>query len=846
MAVGGDPHGPILVNSPLQFTVVHQPAPAAATVARPKTLPPDVADFTGRTADVERIESTARANLGLGATATAVISGKPGIGKTALAVRAAHRLAEIFPDGVLYADLRGVDAEPAPPAEIAGRFLHVLGVPDDEIPADPYLRLDLYRQRSARLALLLVLDNAADEKQVRPLLPSGAGTAALVTSRNKLAGLEGAHRFDLETFPTRTSLDFLERVTARTFRGKDAQAALAVAAHCGHLPLALRIAAHRMQSHPALRISDLASELQDEHDRLAALTVGDLAVRKAFNLSYRKLGKGCKNAFRKLSHVPGPDFGPGICGALTGAGESSSAKTLRKLAEANLIEPSAVPGRYRFHDLVKQFAREKVRKDPAAEPAADQRRMILWLQHSALRAQFQLAGVFEVVVPSDSGAAIHSMEAATTWVEEELANAVAALPVSESLGQPKDTATLALSLCGVCETVGRWDEWAAVCESGLRAATGTDIPGLSMVFLTNKANIARCHRDFSTALTYATQVYEEARTAEEPLLIAGASNLLGCVLVDTGRLDEGLPLLQESLGIYERYDIKHEVAKVLYNFGTIHRAAGELEQAIAYFKRDLEVCTATSDEAGAAETLNTLALTYAEMGKPAEAEELQRRALDVFTRIGNPHKVSMVLNDLAITVRRRERYEEALELHEQDVEVCRRVGNVSGEALAHGNAAEVLRLLGRNRDAADRAALAQLRFAELGDEQRLAETVIAHLPALFEDGRVPEAAAQARQAIEILARFGEAKKIAAAHQLLAREYGKREWWEESLAHAEESLLDGGKVLSPYARAPSYVFAIRAGLRLGRGDGMDHYRALLRSICAQRPDIRIPRAEELGL
>lgn len=829
VAVGGDAHGPVLVNSPVHVSITHDPGPLRVT--RPKSLPPDVADFTGRDEEVEGIEGISVRRRG---STVAVISGKPGVGKTSLAVRVAHRIESHFPDGVLYTDLRGVQPEPPEPAEIAGRLLHALGVPDDEIPADVHLRLDVYRRRTSELTLLIVLDNAADERQVRPLLVSGPDSRVLVTSRNKLAGLESAHRFDLETFPTRTSLEFLRNVTGRRFEGRDAQAALTVVDHCGHLPLALRIAAHRMLSHRGLRIADLAAELQNEHHRLEALAAGDLAVRKAFNLSYRKLGKGCKNAFRALSHVPASDFGPGICGALTGAGDAQSARTLRKLAEANLIEPSAVPGRYKFHDLLKEFAREKARKEPAAESSAGTKSMMLWLQHSALRAQFRIAGVFEVEQPADSGAAMPSMEAALTWVEHELENAVAALCASESLGHPTDPVPLALSLCVVCETVGRWDEWATVCEAGLKASAGEGAAGLRAAFLAGKANIARYRREFAPALAYANQAYAEARTAQEPLLIADAGNLLGCVLRDTGRHDEGLPLLLQSLEIFERHEVKHEVGKVLYNLGTVHRASGELDQAIAYFTRDLAVCIETSDEAGAAETLNTLALTYTEMGRADEAEELQRQSLTRFSRIGNPYKVSMVLNDLALTLRRQGRHQEALALHTEDVEICRSVQHVSGEAVAHGNAAEVLLLLGRHREAADRAELAQARFAELGDEQRLAEAVVSHAPILFKDGRVDEAETKAAWAIEVLARFGDEKKIAATHQVLAFEYGERGMWQKSLDHAEESLRDGGRVLSAYARAASCLLGIRAAVRLGR------------DIHAEDPAVDLPLAEDLAL
>ncbi|MCX2185176.1 tetratricopeptide repeat protein [Streptomyces sp. SKN60] len=836
MAIGGDAHGPILVNSP-QFIVVPGSTPESSS--RPKLLPPDVQDFTGREDDVDRAVEAVRANFSSPGTMVAVISGQPGIGKTSFALRIAHMIEQEFTGGVLYADLRGVDPVPAPPDEIARRFLHVLGVPDGEIPADPYLRLDLYRHRTAGRGLLVVLDNAADERQVRPLLPSGPGTAVLVTSRNRLAGLESTHRFDLAVFSTRTSFDFLERVTGRTLAGAEAQAAIEVAEHCDHLPLALRIAAYRVQSSPRIRMADLAVELHDEHERLDALSVGDLAVRKAFNLSYRKLGKASRNTFKKVAHVPTSEFGPGICGALTGSGEAQARKALRKLAEANLVEPSAVAGRYRIHDLLKEFVREKALKGSPTESAADVRRMILWLQNSALRAQNHIVGVLEVEVPTSTGAAVGSFEEAVTWVEQEIANAVGALVMSEALGRPKDTATFALSLNLVCQTVGRWDEWATVCATGLRASTAAEEPELRVTFLTETANLARYRRDFATALTHASQAHDESRATKAVALITGTASLMGCLLMDLGRRNEALPLLHESLELAERFNMKHEVGKALYNLGTIHRDSGELRTALPYFERDLAVCRETSDEAGAAETMNTMGITYAELGEPQTAEKLQRDALSIFSRLRNPHKISMVLNDLALTFRRQGRFEEALSLHAEDIELCRSSGNTSGEGVAHGNAAEILYRLGRIDEAVERAALARDRFVELGDRQRFAQTVVSQISVLFHGGPHAESIAVVNQALQILAEFDEAKTIALAHFALAREYREKSLWEETFTHAVLALSDDGKVLPPVTRIATCVLALEAAAQLHRWDAVRQYERLLGGIQVENPDISVP-------
>ncbi|MEU5839611.1 tetratricopeptide repeat protein [Streptomyces diacarni] len=826
VAVGGNAAGPILTNSSVHITLTGN-SEERVPMARPRILPPEVSDFTGRESEIEAIERHAFESLENRRSTSVVVSGKPGVGKTCLAVYIAHRVGRNYADGELYADLRGVDERPASSEEVMARFMQVLGVPEEEIPGDPHARLDAYRRTLTDRSLLIILDNVADEKQIRPLLPPGAGSLVVMTCRNKLLGLESVRRFDLDIFPTATSVNFIRKVVGHEVVDMEPDEAKSVVQFCGHLPLALRIAANRLHATSNMRVSDLSLELRDERDRLEALEVGDLAVRAAFNLSYRKLGKGCRNAFKRLSHVPGGDFGAGICSALTGSDKRQAAKALRKLAEANLIEYSEMAGRFRFHDLVKVFSREQMEKDSVDQIQGVRRRMLAWLRNSALKAQSNLNGVFQVEVPDNNSAEIDSIESAATWVEHEFANAVAALSISESHESPNNTVAFAMALSGICETAGHWSEWETVNSVGLRSAQQIDQRGIEIVFLTARTNLARYRREFSEALVCAEEVYTIASDFGNAVLVAGATNLLGCIKMDLGLSDEAIPLLRESLSLYERLDFKHEVGKVLYNLGTIHRAAGEMSEAIEYFERDLAVCLHTADESGAAETLNTLALAHVELGRFGKAEELQRTALEKFSKIGNPHKISMVTNDLAITLRSRGRHEEALALHLQDIEICRAAMSVSGEALARSNAAEVLNRLGRNDEAAEYSLAAQAMFTQLGDEQRLAKAVVSHIPILFHEGKSDEVEKATTAAIEVLTRFGDMKDVAATHQLLAREYGFLEEWEKVLEHSKESLEIGGDLLTPYGCAVSCGMALRAGSKLGREGEFARFENVLR-------------------
>ncbi|MFI0786721.1 ATP-binding protein [Streptomyces lydicus] len=822
VAIGADANGTIITNPTTINVLLPRQEETSPPSVRPRLLPPEVSDFTGRTSEIELLSRHTEPSGNGKPTLRAVITGKPGVGKTTLAVHTAYRAYASFPDGDLYADLRGADETPAPPEELMGRFMRSLGVPEEEIPGDPHSRLDAYRRVMADRALIMVLDNASDEKQVRPLVPPGSSTLVLITSRSQLRGLEGFTRIDLDSFPAATSLDFLRKVTGEDTVNSDPQSAREVIVACGHLPLALRISANILSSSRNMRMTNLAAELRDQRDRLGTLQTGDLSVRAAFNLSYRKLGKGAKNAFKRLSSVPSEDFGAELCAALTDCGDREARKVLDKLAEANLIEPSSTFGRFRFHDLLRVYSQEKAGKDSDEKNSAAVLRMLEWLRNSSVKAHFAFIGQSNRVGDSKYSAKIDSIESAASWVRGDLQNAVAAINVALHHESPEKTVALVLSLSAVCEVVGDWQAWGEVIRLGIGAARKLDDPSSEVMLLTAQTNLARYRREFAAGLELAQLVYERAAESSNDFLIASSANLLACLKMDCGLLQEGLPLLEESLAIYQRLGIEHEIAQVLYNLGTIHRAAGNTKEAVQNFEKDLEVCLNSGDESGAAETMNTLALTYVEMGNFEKAEKLQRGALEIFKRIGNPHKLSMVSNDLGITLRHQDRKEEALALHLDDIALSRQVGNQSGEALAQANAAACLQALGRAEEAESRFHSAVAVFRDLGDRQRLARTLISQVPLLFSVGKAEVAEEYVAKAVSILEEYGDLRDVASAHQVLAKEYSDIEAHEKALLHAKKSLQIANPSTSPLFRAASYVIALGESKELG---AMEDFREL---------------------
>nr|WP_281396826.1 AfsR/SARP family transcriptional regulator [Streptomyces olivoverticillatus] len=363
----GELHQRILRSDPS----LRLPEPAhgiRATGPRPAALPRDIDDFTGRGEQVETL-----AGMLTGDAATVVVSainGMAGVGKTTLAVHTARGLGDRYPDGHLYVDLRGADRDPADPRSVLGTFLRELGTDASGVPDGMPERIALYRSSLSERRVLLLLDNAASDEQVRPLIPGAAGCAVLVTSRAWLTGLEGARHMRLDVLPPEEALALLRRIIGDRRVDAEPQAAAELADACGALPLALRIAASRLAAEPGRSLADMVRLLKDERIRLDELRSGDAAVEAAFDLSYAKLTGEQARAFRLSAVLEVPDFGLPCVAALLGRDSCDPEDTeelLESLVDLSLLE-SRRPGRYHFHDLVRAFARARsAREDTPGE-----------------------------------------------------------------------------------------------------------------------------------------------------------------------------------------------------------------------------------------------------------------------------------------------------------------------------------------------------------------------------------------------------------------------------------------------------------------------------------------------
>ncbi|UJW29853.1 NB-ARC domain-containing protein [Saccharothrix sp. AJ9571] len=363
-------------------------APAAPT---PAELPMDIADFTGRDDEVAELTEVITAPRA-GTVAIAGIAGLGGLGKTTLAVHVAHRIADRFPDGQLYADLRGASADPARPEDVLSRFLFSLGISGTGIPGSLDERVALFRSCLAGRRVLVLLDNVAGEEQVRPLLPGSPGTAVLLTGRVRLVGLEGASLLELDVLPSAQAMDLLTTIVGDERVRNEPDAAREIIRLCGRVPLAVRISAARLLSRRQWTLSHLADVLREERHRLDELVAGDLDVRAGFEMSYRMLPAGAQRAFRLAGLLDAPDFASWAVAALLDVAVRQAEHEIEVLVDAHLLTLTRTDEtgnlRYRFHDLIRLYALEQARRDDTGtgRQAALARALGAWLalaEHAA-------------------------------------------------------------------------------------------------------------------------------------------------------------------------------------------------------------------------------------------------------------------------------------------------------------------------------------------------------------------------------------------------------------------------------------------------------------------------------
>ena len=612
---------------------------AMVTMGVPAQLPPDTGDFTGRDEQVQLLCGLLHAEPPgdrPGAVVISAVAGMGGIGKTALAVHVAHQLRDRFPDGQLFVNLQGATS-PLRSSEVLARFLRDLGVPDVAIPAGEAERAARFRTLLAGRRVLVALDDARDESQVRPLLPGTAGCGVIVTSRNTLPGLPGSALLDLEVLDPAEGQELFGVIVGPERAAAEPEATASVLASCGGLPLAIRIAASRLASRPGWTIAHLAARLTDENARLAELTIGDLAVRASFAVSYDTLpGPAAPGdpdparVFRLLGLSFGRVLSLAAIAALADAREDAVAAALDVLTDAHLIQ-SPAPDRYRLHDLLRSYAAELAQEtEPPAERTAAVARLLRWYCHQAVAAAQTLTTVsrlpMTVALPNDGPPAILRPEQALDWYESELANLVTAARQAAGLGMHDVAAQIASAMWGFFRRTPYLEDWIAVSQLGVASARQLG-DEYALVWMLNglgqaygrQGEFAESHR----ALTEALEIRRRSgdRGGEAAIL-----NSLACDLFYQERFGEALEYLWPALAIHTSRGEKKQVGVVLNNIGHALLGLRRPGEALGYLGRALEIRQAEDDRYGMGITESTLGDACRELGRFEDAVEHYEQA----------------------------------------------------------------------------------------------------------------------------------------------------------------------------------------------------------------------------
>ncbi|WP_158853495.1 AfsR/SARP family transcriptional regulator [Saccharothrix deserti] len=705
------------------------PVDSAAAPAEPppmspgvNQLPGDVFGFTGRQAELTELGRV------LGAERTGVpivvVCGTAGVGKTALALHWAHRIRSNFPDGQLYVDLRGYDPRlPVAAEDALSRLLDGLGVTGADVPVDPDQRAARYRAELADRRVLIVLDNASTVDQVRPLLPGTSGCLVLVTSRNSMAGLvalHGAHRLDVDLLPAPDSLALLRTLIGERVRREPAAAA-ELAAQCGRLPLALRVAAELAASRPASALAELTGELADRRRRLRVLDVGDdvrAAVRTVFSWSYLQLRPQVAKAFRRLGLHSGSDVTPFALAALTGSDPDESRLTLEVLARNHLVQP--VPaGRFVVHDLLRAYAEELAGEhDPAPERSAAVERLLahhLAAASAAMDLLYPADRPYRPDVSVTLPLTFPAADAARAWLDAERSTLVALCRFAERDDRPGYAVDLANTLYRYLEG-GHYADASTIHECALRAAQRAGEDSMLAAALTNLGALRRLLGDYDQAAEHLHEAIELHRRTGDHYGAARALSNLGIVQERLGEYEEAASLHLEALALHQRLGSRYGEAAALLNLGNAHTRPGHHAGAVEYLERALDLFRRLDDAVGQASALSNLGGVCASLRRYPDAVRHLSQAQELFQRLDHSYGVASTLSNLGNVYTRLGDWSQAHHCYTSALETFRDIGHRYGEASALNGLGETQRIAGR-LDEARAAHTSALRIAtETGDQ----------------------------------------------------------------------------------------------------------------------------------
>ena len=759
-------------------------SPAPGDVARlprsatpPAYLPPDLNSFTGREAEMRAVLDLVDRSDALSAASVLIssIDGMAGVGKTMLAVHISHRLTPLFPDGQLFVDLHGFtpDSEPVDAQSALDHLLHQLGVPAEVIPPSPQDRAALYRRRLAGTRTLIVLDNAASEDQVRPLLPGTPGSLVLITSRRRMTDVDDLFPVSLDVLPMPEAVRLFCAVAGIDQAGQDIGLVHEVVRLCGQLPLALRICGVRLRSRPNWDVAHLVDRLRRSHGALSEMTAGQRSVEAAIQLSYQQLNEPEQVLFRALGLHVGTDVDSYAAAALTGFGVLEADQLLESLVDANLLN-SDLPGRYRMHDLVFQHA-GRLADQQIPEPerrAAVTRLLDYWLAVTAAAAT-ELLPLQPPLTPTLTFPPRYRPECASAeeyvqWFELERANLVLAVSHCRRHGLDDHAWQLAYAIGGLFHLRGHIDDWMTTQEEALRAsvhlgdcAERAELlknVGIAQWMLGNSERTLRhCHQ----ALTMLRAIGD--KVGQVHMLVH-----MGLVYWRLGQYLEALSCEQEGRAIALELGDQNCWLRTAQLLGLTYWRIGRYQAMTELFEHTLDVAQRLDSSLNQADSLNALGLAKVRLGRHDEALEHQLRANEIHQRRGDRWGQIHSHNGIGMAQIGLGRPDQAIAHQQQAIALSRYLSDRWGEA-------QSLNILGQASLALDKPLDAMTYW-----EQSLAIVGQIADPGLECDvrnglgaahhrrGPYDDAVRCHRQALAIAERIGEPYETARAHVGLAR------------------------------------------------------------------------------
>jgi tetratricopeptide (TPR) repeat protein len=697
------------------------------------TLRRDITTFVGRDIELQRILDTAqRSKL----VSIHTVDGMPGVGKTALVTRAAHQLADRFPDGRYLVELHAhtPGQQPARPEDVLAALLTGLGVSPRFLPDTLEGRRDLWLDHVSDKRVLLILDDAFDLAQVEPLLPGGNHCLTLITSRRRLIALDGAIPLPLDVLDPEGARDLFTALAHRPITAEDRSAVETIVRLCGFLPLAIVILAGRLAHHPAWTITGLAADFTAATNRLAELGTEQRAVRAAFEMSYKHLPPQRARMFRHLGLHPGLDIDSCAAAALADLPVAAARDELDALYTDHLLDETR-PDRYQLHDLLRNFAHELAELDPThpAGNTAAMDRLLDYYQHTATNADRWLR---RSTHPTNTGTAqpaeanepriqeFGDQTRAWAWMRTERDNLLACLNYTAGR-DPVRTVELTGALAGLLDRDGPWAQAAHLRHRALEAA----------------------HR-LGDRLWEANLLYS-----------------LGIVRRLIGDYEQAADVQRQALNVYRDLGDRLGEANTLYNLGIVRRLIGDYEQAADLQRQALNKYRYLGNRLGEANALNDLGIVRRLTGDYEQAAEMQRQALSIYRDLADPRGEADALNDLGIVRRLTGDYMQAADLHQQALDRYRSLGDRLGEAKALNGIGELLLGTGELRAGlgifADAAKLARA----ISSQYELARALEGAARCRVALGTVGAAVTELREAIETYQRLVAPEGTAAAAYL---------------------------------------------------------------------------------